>query len=48
LHVYQDVDGMVTIRGRLAPEVGAVLIQALSAAREVLYAEAGRGVGAES
>src|SRR5438105_2040340 len=28
LHVYQDDDGMVVIRGRLEPEVGAVLIQA--------------------
>src|SRR5258707_9101614 len=37
LHVYQYEDGMVVIRGRLAPEVGAVLIQALTAAREALY-----------
>src|SRR5438094_922597 len=37
LHVYQDEDGMVVIRGRLAPEVGAALIQALTAAREALY-----------
>src|SRR5467141_720076 len=37
LHVYQDEDGMVVMRGRLAPEVGAVLIQALTAAREALY-----------
>ena len=37
LHVYQDEDGMVTLRGRLAPEVGAVLLQALAAARETLY-----------
>src|SRR5436309_5244720 len=37
LHVYQDEDGMVTIRGRLAPEVGAVLVQALAAAREALH-----------
>jgi Domain of unknown function (DUF222) len=37
LHVYQDDDGMVTIRGRLEPEVGALLIQALAAARETLY-----------
>src|SRR5881227_4050200 len=34
LHVYQDEDGMVVLRVRLAPEVGAVLIQALAAARE--------------
>ncbi len=37
LHVYQDEDGMVVIRGRLAPEVGAVLVQALAAARETVY-----------
>jgi uncharacterized protein DUF222/HNH endonuclease len=37
LHVYPDGDGMVVIRGRLEPEVGAVLIQALTAAREALY-----------
>src|SRR5438094_6863229 len=37
LHVYQDEDGMVIIRGRLAPEAGAVLLQALAAARETLY-----------
>jgi hypothetical protein len=40
VHVYQDEDGMVAIRGRLEPEVGAVLIQALSAAREELYQRA--------
>src|SRR5881398_2923775 len=40
LHLYQDEDGMVVIRGRLAPEVGAVLIQALTAAREALYQKA--------
>ncbi|MGH7355640.1 MAG: DUF222 domain-containing protein, partial [Candidatus Rokuibacteriota bacterium] len=28
LHVYQDGDGMVVVRGRLEPEVGAVLVQA--------------------
>lgn len=37
LHVYQEEDGTVVIRGRLAPEAGAVLMQALSAAREALY-----------
>jgi hypothetical protein len=37
LHVFHDDDGMVTIRGRLAPEVGALLIRALAAAREALY-----------
>jgi len=35
LHVYQDVDGTVVIRGRLTPEAGAVVIQALTAARDV-------------
>jgi len=40
LHVYPDEDGMVVIRGRLAPEVGAALIQALTAAREALYHKA--------
>ena len=37
LHVYQDEDGAVRIRGRLAPEVGALLLKALEAARESLY-----------
>src|SRR5215510_11579163 len=37
LHVYQDDDGMVRVRGRLAPEVGALLTKALDAARETLY-----------
>jgi hypothetical protein len=37
LHVYQDEDGMVTVRGRLEPEAGALLMQALAAARETLY-----------
>jgi 5-methylcytosine-specific restriction endonuclease McrA len=40
LHVYQDEDGMVTIRGRLTQEQGAVLMQALAAARETLYRRA--------
>src|SRR5213594_3425623 len=37
LHVYEDEDGMVVIRGRFTPEAGAVLMQALAAARETLY-----------
>jgi hypothetical protein len=37
LQVYQDEDGMVVVRGRLEPEFGAVLMQALAAARETLY-----------
>src|SRR5947207_11288841 len=40
LHVYQDEDGMMIVRGRLAPEVGALLVQALAAARETLYERA--------
>jgi hypothetical protein len=40
LHVYQDEDGMVVVRGRLEPEVGALLTQALAAAREALYQKA--------
>src|SRR5712692_7479945 len=47
LHVYQDEDGMVVIRGRLTPEAGAVLMQALAAARETLYQRA-RGTDAAS
>ena len=45
LHVYEDDDGMVVIRGRLTPEAGAVLMQALAAARETLY-QRGRGTNA--
>jgi len=38
LHVYyQDDDGMVVVRGRLEPEAGALVMQALTAAREMLY-----------
>ena len=44
LHVYQDDDGMVTVRGRLTPEAGALLLQALAAARETLY-QRSRGPG---
>jgi 5-methylcytosine-specific restriction endonuclease McrA len=40
LRVYPDEDGMVTVRGRLEPEVGALLMQALAAARETLYQRA--------
>ncbi len=48
LHVYQDEDGMVVIRGRLAPEVGALLVQALAAAREALYQQRRASVSAET
>jgi 5-methylcytosine-specific restriction endonuclease McrA len=37
LHVYQDADGTVVVRGRLTPEAGALLLRALDAARETLY-----------
>ena len=45
LHVHQDDDGTVVLRGRLDPEVGALLVRALAAAREKLYQRA-RGEGA--
>ena len=37
LHVYPDEDGTVRVRGRLSPEIGALLVKALTAARETLY-----------
>ena len=37
LHVHQDDDGTVVLRGRLEPEVGALFVKALAAARETLY-----------
>src|SRR5499427_7340121 len=37
LSVHHDGDGMVVVRGRLTPEVGAVLMKALAAAGEMLY-----------
>src|SRR6267143_1036293 len=40
LHVYHDEDGTVVLRGRLEPEMGALLLQALAAARENLYQRA--------
>src|SRR5207237_9259968 len=43
LHVYQDEDGMVVVRGHLEPEAGAVFMQALAAAREALYQRAHTG-----
>jgi 5-methylcytosine-specific restriction endonuclease McrA len=45
LHVYQDEDGTVVLRGRVAPEVGALLLRALDAARETLYQRARVGEG---
>src|SRR5205823_12932014 len=40
LRVYQDEDGTVVVKGRLEPEVGALVMQALAAARESLYQRA--------
>ncbi len=40
LQVYQDEDGMVVLRGRLEPEAGALVLQALEAAGEALYQKA--------
>jgi len=37
LHAYTDEDGMVVVRGRLAPESGAALLRALEAGVEALY-----------
>src|SRR5881397_84384 len=37
LHVCQGDDGMMVLRGRLEPEVGALVMQALAAACETLY-----------
>ena len=42
LQVYADEDGMVVVKGRLAPEVGALLLRALDAAREAMYQRARR------
>jgi hypothetical protein len=48
LHVYQSDDGTVAVRGRLAPEVGALLIKALDAAREALYQRARAANGTDA
>src|SRR5207249_6836777 len=48
LHVYEDEDGTVVVRGRLAPEVGALLRLALAAARETLYQQRRREATATS
>ena len=37
LHVHRDEDGTVVLQGRLEPEVGALFMRALAAARETLY-----------
>jgi hypothetical protein len=37
LHIHQDIDGTFVVHGRLEPEVGALVLKALTAARERLY-----------
>jgi len=39
---------MITVRGRLEPEIGELLLQALNAAREVLYQRTHRTFGSGS
>ena len=46
LHTWVDDDGMVVVRGRLTPEVGAVLRRALEAACDQARAKRGPGSGA--
>jgi hypothetical protein len=46
LSVFPGEDGMYVVRGRLMPEVAAVLMRAIEAASDALYAEEGRGGGA--
>ncbi|MBI3634792.1 MAG: DUF222 domain-containing protein [Candidatus Rokubacteria bacterium] len=46
LHVYQEEDGTVVVRGRLTPEAGALLMRGLEAARDVLYENA-RAAGSQ-
>jgi hypothetical protein len=46
LHLYHDEDGTVVVRGRLAPEVGALLQRALDAGRKILYQRARAAGGA--
>jgi len=40
LRVHQEDDGTVVLNGRLTPEIGALLLRALDAARETLYQRA--------
>jgi hypothetical protein len=44
LHLRQDDDGTVVLRARLTPEVGALVMKALAAARETLYPKGRRPV----
>lgn len=45
--VFPDDEGMYVVRGRLTPEVGALLKRAVEAASDVLYRERGDGGAAE-
>lgn len=45
LSVFPGEDGMYVVRGRLMPEVAAVLMRAIEAASDALFAVEGRGVG---
>jgi Domain of unknown function (DUF222)/HNH endonuclease len=47
LQVFEDGDGMIVVRGRLTPEVGALLRRALESGREMLYQRAQRDALAE-
>src|ERR1700688_1083100 len=46
LRFYTDEDGMVVVKGRLAPEAGVALLRALDAGVEALYGPRGQSVGA--
>ena len=48
LHTWVDDDGMIVVRGRLAPEVGAVLRRALEAALDAGAKTAGPAAGADA
>ena len=48
LHTWVDDDGMVVVRGRLTPEVGAVLRRALEAALDAGAKTAGPAAGADA
>ncbi len=47
LSVFPDEDGMYVVRGRLTPEVGAVLMRAIEAASDALFAESSAEYRAE-
>jgi len=44
--VFPDVDGMYVVRGRLPPELGALVMRAVEAASDALYREGRRGTRA--